>query len=368
MQKFEHIEKSLQGIIADGVPGNDMLIYKDGKEVFRSFRGYSDLENQILMNGKEKYNMYSCSKPITATATMQLIENKLITLDTPLYAVMPEFKDMYVKQGDKIVKANNHITVKHLLTMTAGFSYDLNYKGILAAREKTNGECPTVYTIKHLSEEVLQFEPGTKWDYSLCHDILAAVIEVVSNMQFGEYIKKNIFTPLGMNNSTFMLPQEQLDTVCAQYNNTEHGIKRVSNEIQYYKFGSKYESGGAGLVSTVDDYIKFLEALRIGNIILSENSINLMQTSALAGVDISGYWPQNNGYSYGLGVRCPKTPNDTEITDFGWGGAAGSYLGIDKNNGISLFYGMHVLNMGDLDGKKSFLKTLKKDLNQGSIV
>lgn len=130
-----------------------------------------------------------------------------------------------------------------------------------------------------------------------------------------------------------------------------------------YKFGSKYESGGAGLVSTVEDYMKFLEGMRTYKI-LSRETVDLMQTNILHDVDSSLYWPSAEGYGYGLGVRCPKTPDDTQITDFGWGGAAGSYLAIDRESSVCLFYGMHVIHLGDLDGKKNIMKYLKKDLRE----
>lgn len=354
---FENVDRVLQKKIDDGVPGIDILIYKDGREVFRSVKGFSDRENKIQMNGTEKYNMYSCSKPITATATMQLVENKLITLETPLYSVMPEFKNMYVKQDDGLVKADNYITIKHLLTMTAGFSYDLESEAFQEAKKATNGECPTVETIKYLSQEALLFEPGTKWNYSLCHDILAAVVEVVGNMRFGEYVKKHIFKPLGMNNSTFLLPDSQIETVSVQYEATPQGIERRGKEIRNFKLGSQFESGGAGLISTVEDYMKFLEALRTGTIV-SKATVDLMQTDTLDGIDSSLYWPAKIGYGYGLGVRCAKTPNDMQISDFGWGGAAGSYLAIDRTNNISLFCGMHVLDVAEL----LIMKELKKDL------
>lgn len=358
---FDSIDRAMQSIVDEGVPGVDILIYKGGKEVFRSFKGYSDKERNIPMNGKEKYNMYSCSKPITATATMQLIESGLITLDTPLYAVMPQFKDMYVRHGGVTEKAHNHITIRHLLTMTAGFSYDLESKALQASQKDTSGECPTVETVMYLSQEPLAFEPGTRWLYSLCHDVLAGVVEVVSDMRFGEYVDKRIFKPLGMSNSTFLLPHDQLESVCAQYKATPNGIEKCPKEIQYYKLGNRYESGGAGLVSTVEDYVKFLEGLRTASII-SKESVELMLTDISDAVDMRLYWPASEGYGYGLGVRCAKRVNSAQISDFGWGGAAGSYLAIDRENGVSLFYGMHVLHIGDLDGRKNILKYLKDDL------
>ncbi len=357
---FENLELATDRLIAEGIPGNDVIVYKDGNEVFRSFKGFSDIENKIPMNGKEIYNMYSCSKPITATALMQLVEKKMIDLDDPLYKFIPEFKNMCVRTEDGIVVAKNYITIKHLLCMTAGLDYNTASNSISKAQAATNGKCATVETVKYLAEEPLWFEPGTKWNYSLCHDILAAVIEIISGIKFGEYMLNNIFKPLKMEKSTFLLPENKLHEICAQYTRTDNGLVNCGKNIQGYKFGTEYESGGAGLISTVEDYIKFLEAMRIGDVILKKETINLMQRDMMKNVDTSQIW--FGPYSYGLGVRCAPHDKITNITDFGWGGAAGAYAAIDIINGYTLFYAMHVLNSNNLDGRKEILKSVRKDL------
>ncbi len=357
---FENTNRSMDKLIASGIPGNDIIVFRDGQEVYRSYRGYSDMENRIPMNGRETYNMYSCSKPITAAAAMQLVEKKLLSLDEPLYSFLPEFKNMVVESENGIVKAETPITIRHLFCMTAGFDYDTNSAEIQQAYQDTDGCCPTVETIRYLAQKPLLFQPGTKWNYSLCHDVLAAVIEVVSGMRFGEYIRQNIFAPLNMNHSTFLLPESKVESLCAQYRLTESGLQNCGKHIVSYKFGSEYESGGAGLISTPEDYILFLEALRKGDVILSRESIDRMCTDQMQGVDFSLYWAVP--YSYGLGVRCAPQKNTINITDFGWGGAAGSYLAADPVNRFSVFYAMHVLDAGELDGRKEILASVRKDL------
>ena len=106
-----------------------------------------------------------------------------------------------------------------------------------------------------------------------------------------------------------------------------------------YRLGTEYESGGAGCVSTVEEYIKFLEAMRIGDVILKKETIDLMCTSQLADEQLKNYWFST--YGYGLGVRCSKGHDN--LTDFGWGGAAGAYLMIDRENEYTAFYVQHVL-------------------------
>lgn len=224
--------------------------------------------------------------------------------------------------------------------MTAGFSYDLNSPQIVKCKEETNGKCPTREVMKYLAKEPLLFEPGEKWEYSLCHDVLAAVVEVVSGMKFGDFVKENIFKPLNMNNSTFSLDDSELDRICSLYyvDSDTNTVMKRSKSLDY-KFGTEYESGGAGCISTVEDYIKFLEGVRTGKLITPE-TIKLMATDYLTDKQRESCWVEN--YGYGLGVRC-STGND-DLTDFGWGGAAGAHLAIDIENEFTLFYAQHVLN------------------------
>ncbi len=339
---FARLDAYLDAFLDMGIPGCDTVVYKDGVCVYRGMRGYSDLEKRIPMMGNERYNIYSCSKPITAVAALQLWEKGLFRLSDRLSEYMPEFEHMTVRACDgSIVPAKNPITIEHIFTMTAGFSYAVGTPELIRAYEETDGHCPTRETMKYLAREPLAFEPGTDWQYSFCHDVLAALVEVVSGERFGEYVRKNIFDPLGMKDSTFNLPDAELDTLCTQYRFS--GIPRtpvdIGKNIALYKLGSMYESGGAGCISTVDDYVKFLEAVRVGDVILKNETIDFMCRDRLNEQTRQNYWYPN--YGYGLGVRCPK---EGYTTDFGWGGAAGAYLMIDRVNGITAYHAQHTLN------------------------
>ena len=192
---FENLKKLCDYSLEIGVPGIDVAVFQKGECKFRYFTGYSDLENKVKMTGKERYNIYSCSKPITCTAALQLWEKGLYSLEDKLSDYMPEFKEMTVKTEDGIKKAENPILIKHLFEMTAGFSYDLNSPSLKKCYEDTNGRCPTRKVMKYLAKEPLLFEPGDRWEYSLCHDVLAAFIEVISGEKFEVFVKKNILPP-----------------------------------------------------------------------------------------------------------------------------------------------------------------------------
>lgn len=337
---FGKLTNLLDSFLEMGIPGYDCVVYHKGKCVYRHCNGYSDQANKIAVKGDEIYNIYSCSKVITCTAALQLYEKGLFKLDDKLSEYMPEFEEMYVSTENGVRKAENSITVKDLFCMTAGFSYDLHSPMIEKCKNETDGRCPTRELMKYLAKEPLLFEPGERWNYSLCHDVLAALVEVISGERFGEYVKKNIFDVVGMNDSTFLLYDSELDKVSTQYvfdSETQKAVE-CSKTIQY-KLGSEYESGGAGCISTVDDYIKFLEGMRAGKL-LKHETIDLMTTNCLSEEQKENYWVEK--YGYGLGVRC-SMGNDG-ITDFGWGGAAGAYLVIDRENEITVFYAQHVLS------------------------
>lgn len=337
---FEKTKKFCDSFLNLGVPGFDLAVYKNGECILRYMNGYSDLENKVKMQGNERYNIYSCSKVITCTAALQLWEKGLFNLEDKLSNYMPEFENMTVKTDDGIKKAEKPILIKHLFEMTAGFCYDTELPQLLKCKEETNGRCQTREVMKYLAKEPLWFEPGYQWEYSLCHDVLAALVEVVSGEKFEDYVKENIFDVVGMNNSTFMLPDEEIDSIAEQYRFEDGKVVNVGKEIVSFKIGTEYASGGAGGISTVDDYMKFLEGLRRG-ILLRPETIKLMMTDRLTEYQKRTYW-SNETHGYGLGVRCPK--ENGNLVDFGWGGAASAFLAVDMENEISLYFGCHMLS------------------------
>ena len=347
---FEKLKRFCDSFLEMGVPGFDLVIYKDGECILRHMNGYSDLENKIKIDGKEKYNIYSCSKVITCTAALQLFEKGMFSLEDKLSDYMPEFKNMTVKTDDGVKKAENSILIKHLFEMTAGFSYDVFSTELKKAISETKGKCPTREVMKYLAKEPLLFEPGDRWEYSLCHDVLAAFVEVVSGEKFETYVKKNIFDVIGMNNSTFMMMDEEIESVSPQYRFEDGKAVNIGKPIYNYKLGSEYASGGAGGISTVDDYIMFLEGLRTYKLLKPE-TVSMMIRDRLTDEQNKTFWPKEP-HGYGLGVRCPK--GEKRYIDFGWGGAAGAYLAIDIENAISIYFATHLLS-SPVQGIRSML-------------
>lgn len=332
----------LDSFLKMGVPGYDCIVYKNGQCLYRHQNGYASLEDKRPLTGKERYNVYSASKPLTCAAAMQLYEKKYFSLKDPLSEYMPEFAQMTVQTPTGLQKATKQILIQDLFQMTAGFGYDPLCASLQKAKKDTNGRCPTRETVAYLAQEPLLFEPGAHWSYGFEHDVLAGLIEVLTGQKFGQYVKQNIFDPLGMHHSTFLLPEEELDTIAPQYyfNNEKSAAENCGKQIRRYKLGSMYESGGAGCISTVEDYMKFLEVLRRGDSILKKETIRLMQTDRLNDITHRDFW--HSDYGYGLGLRCPR--EGCIPSDFGWAGAVGIFLAVDPVYQVSVFHAQHILN------------------------
>ncbi len=371
---FEYLKDFMDRLTAWRIPGNEVSVCLGNKEVFRYASGYSDYENKVPMEtNKWLYNIYSCSKPATVTAALQLYEKGMFLLDDPLYDFIPEFKQMYIHNEDgSVKKSENPITIRHLFTMTSGLTYNSQTKGFEKAREITEGKMNTLEVIKNLAADGITFEPGTRWQYGLSHDVLAGVVEVISGKKFRDYVTDNIFKPLGMNES-FYHNDEVLDRLAEQYSyeNSQSSdlvklqsegsgkadgyLRNVGKKVSHYVFGSEYDSGGAGITTSVSDYSKFCCALANwglganGERILAKSTVELLRTNQLSEEirkDLS--WTQLKGYGYGLGVRTmidkAESGSTGNVGEFGWGGAAGANILVDPDIGLSVFYAHHMLN------------------------
>ena len=347
---FTNLKNFIDTLPGYGIPSSDIIVYRDHEELWRHAVGEP-------LRGDELYNTYSCTKIVTCVAALQLFEQGKFLMRDPISQYLPEFDELYVKKGSFSVDCETPITFYHLFTMTAGFNYDLTTPHIREVVEKTNGRAPTRELIAALAKSPLDFEPGTQFQYSLCHDVLACLVEVISGMSFGEYCKKNIFKPCGMVDSTFIATDEVRARMAPQYRYNDARKKALRVELTNpYVPGTEYESGGAGLISSVNDFIKFTDALAcggvsyLGNRIISKNTLRMMRTNCITDEMKAAYhkkWPVLDGFGYGFGVRCEPELSAGIIaspSEFGWHGAAGSFMIIDPETRTSLFYAQHMLN------------------------
>lgn len=348
----------LNSLEQSGIPGCDCIVIHNHETVFRHATGYADSTRKKALTGKNTYWLYSATKLFTCTAVMQLVERGLIALDAPVSEYLPEFKNLKVKTSSGLIPAKNPMTIRHLLSMQSGLNYDLEAPSILKVLEASDKEATTRQVIEALANEPLDFEPGTHWQYSLSHDVLGAVIEVTSGQKFSEYLQDHVFKPLGMKNTGFELTPERKANMSDLF---EYDMDNKTSTLvplrNRYVLSKNYESGGAGLISTVDDYVLFLDAMCHGGIsangyrLLSMESIDLMrqdQMNATSKKDFDTFG--RIGYSYGLGVRTlienQESGVKSPLGEFGWDGAAGAYAAIDVKNHLAIFYIQHVLNCG----------------------
>lgn len=354
-------------------PGVDCIVYKDHEIIFRYYAGMSDIENNKKMTGNELYLIFSMTKMITCTAALQLFEQGKYKLDDPISKYLPEFEKMKIsyeeidsESASKVTTgstigedskktesgyAQNKITVKHLFTMGAGLDYALYDEPIMNALN--SGKTSTRELVRAMSEKVLGFEPGTRYNYSLCHDVLGALIEIWSGEKLGDYMRKNIFEPLGMKNTFFGVPEdeEKLEKMAARYTYENGKPKRLNLECAY-NLSKEYQSGGAGLTSCTEDYALFLDAFACGGIgkngnrILMHETVNLMKTNHLQGRQCEDFNQLRPGYGYGLGVRTHINKEESKslspLGEFGWDGAAGAFSMVDTENKLSLTYFQHI--------------------------
>ncbi|GLX69416.1 serine hydrolase domain-containing protein [Paenibacillus glycanilyticus] len=357
---FAPLSRFIDQITAWRIPWAEVHVMHRNETVFRYRAGYADLEAKTAIEEDKLIYLYSLTKIVTCTAALQLVEKGTILLGDPISAYLPEFSEMTVRKeqsdgGVTTELAERPITVRDLLAMTAGFSYDFAAPSLREAITSTNGLLPTREFARALAKEPLLFEPGTRWNYSFCHDVLAALVEAVDGRRFSTYIREEITGPLGMRDTGFFLTDEQHSRLVPQYIFNDELGKADRFDGDWYRLGTELESGGGGLLSTVSDYSLFLNALTNcgtspeGVRILSAASVELMRTNHLTELTRSDYnWEHHAGYGYGLGVRThiskASSGSLSPLGEFGWSGAAGSYAIIDPESQLTVMYAQHLIN------------------------
>ena len=366
---FHLLEQYLDSLNEEyGIPALDVIVTKDHETVFRRMCGYADSEGTRPVSNRDFYLMYSCTKLITMTAMMQLIEAGKASLYDPVSRFLPEWEYMTVINADWKSKgdqfnptlrepshyAKNRVRIIDCMSMTAGLTYDMQSEAIRALL-KDKPEATTREVVAAIAKMPLLFEPGTRYRYSLGHDVIAAVIEAISGERYSDYLNKHIFEPLGVTDLTCHMTEEQRARLSALYRYDPETKKMVfvGKDAPRFMISPNYESGGAALAGTAESYAAVVEALANGGVgrtgarILKEESVMRFTHSVLTGQALGDFRVGRFlEYSYGLGVRV-KTEQllgHSPVGEFGWDGAAGGYAVVDPFNHVGIFYVEHVLN------------------------
>ena len=347
---LKQLARFQDGLSAMGIAGNDLAVCLNGKMVYRHCTGWQDIGQGIPIMEQTLYRMFSMTKLITCAAALQLWEQGGFLMNDPVADYLPEFARMTVREGDTLREAAQPVLIQHLFSMTSGIDYDLGCPEILRAMEQHGDGITTRQLVRAIAEKPLQFEPGTHWLYGLSHDVLGALIEVVSGQRFSDYLREHILEPLGMHSTWFREPGERRKDVCIRYGLDAEGAWHRADQRNPLQPGEQYESGGAGLTMTVDDYVRFACAMtargksREGVRILAGRTVDLMCRNCLNEQQLQDMWqtPARQGYGYGFGVRTMLSPamsgSPTDMGEFGWGGAWGSYTLLDPDSGVTIVY------------------------------
>ncbi|SCI74620.1 Esterase estB [uncultured Clostridium sp.] len=339
-----------------GVPSFDCVVQRGHEQLYRRMGGFSDAAGTKPVTAQDEYRLFSCTKVITVTAGMQLVEQGKLFLGDPVAKYLPEFEEMTVREGETIRPASTVLTVEDLFTMSGGFNYDMGTPAFQELMARTDGQATTREMVAALAAGPLDFDPSTHFQYSLGLDVLAGIIEVVSGQTFGEYLNEHIFLPLGAQPVTFHLaPEVEKAHFSQMYEVDGAGHIVPFTFIHPRSTDLNYESGSGGLICKVDSYAPVADALACGGVgangarILQAHTIEDMKRNRLAGVRLADFEKMGKaGYGYGLGVRTliDKSASKGPVGEFGWDGAAGAYVALDTGHQLSIFYAQHVMGMG----------------------
>ena len=358
-ERLQRLTDYMQGYIDDGdVAGMVILIAKDGKVPYRKAFGYRDLDAKAPMAEDTVFRIASQTKAIVSAGVMILQEEGALLVDEPLGKYLPEWMETSVAipiEGDDNgfyeVPAERPITVRDLLTHMSGIPYG-GWNNDLTGETWTEAGFPGWYladknepireVVRKMAALPMNAQPGTEWIYGYNVDILGALIEEVSGQPLDEFLSERIFGPLEMEDTQFFLPESEKDRLATVYvRNGEGDLSRASDAGEMWTQGqyvigqgpNATFSGGAGLLSTADDYATFLEMIRKGGLdvdgdrILSPMSVKLMTTDHTGEVEFR----PGAGFGYGFQVALDQgvlgIPGHEG--EFRWGGAYHSTYWVD---------------------------------------
>lgn len=351
------LDRFLDEMPLRGLPCCDLSVTRDGREVYRRSVGFSDLDMTRPVGRDTLYWIYSATKVLTCTAAMRLVEEGRLKLTDRVSDYLPAFAELTVRQKDgTTVPATEPLRVLHLFTMTGGLDYDLNAPAIVEAAAQPNAS--TFSVCSAMAKKPLRFEPGTRYCYSLCHDVLAAITEVITGMRFSDYMRELFFEPLGMTDTGFRPTAAQTARMAQpfEYNNADGSIRPIQNE-NVFILCPEYDSGGAGLFTSVDDYMKVITALACGG--TTENGYRILKPETIAEMEVNRLCPAawkdlvvGRLYGYGFGLCCrvhvdpTRSLSRSSVGEFGWDGAQAAFSMVDRKTRTALYFGTQVANCG----------------------
>lgn len=366
MPNFHHLDSLLKEFVQKGPSGCGCAVAKDGEVLYEGYHGVADIESGRPVTQDTVYRLFSSTKVIICAAAMMLHERGKFLLSDPLYEYFPEYRKPIVAKVSpggyvSYEEAKSPMLVKHAFSMAVGLPYHMGESVSAVAMANIRKELDAAYgvkgydlltDIKAMAKAPIAFEPGTHFLYGYGHELVAGMIEVASGKSVGQFLQEEIFDPLGMTSTGYRYFGDIKERMITAYRRDEAGaMTPIPGFLDVnHEPDAKLELGGAGLFSTVMDYLKFTQMMANGGVyngqrIMGRKTIDLMRQNQMNKQqmkDFGGVY--NAGYGYGLGVRTLMDPaaacSSSSVGEFGWTGAMGTWTAIDPAEGVSVVY-MH---------------------------
>lgn len=332
----EYVDKNrLAGVV--------VLVAREGKIAHVGVYGQMDREADKAMERDSLFRIYSMSKPITSAALMTLYDEGRFQLDDPVAKYLPELADVKVyackKEGEvQLADLQRPITIRDLMRHTAGLAYGLFPASPVDAMYREAKILDRDQTLDTMLEKLgklpLAAQPGDKWMYSVAVDVQGKLIEALSGQPLDEFLEERIFTPLGMTDTAFYVPSDKLDRMTVNYGpGGENGLKPIDSATGQFATKPAFLSGGGGLVSSADDYLRFCQMMLGGGeldgvrVLKPETAALMVQNQLpekLVPISLGPLPMANMGFGLGFSVRVGLGKNDPpgSLGAYGWGGAA----------------------------------------------
>jgi len=335
-KRLERVDARMEELVKDNqMPGIMTLAQRRGKVVHLGKYGLMDIEAGKPIQEDTIFRIYSMTKPIVSVAVMMLFEEGRLTLNDLVSRYIPSFATIKVKTDSELVEQQSEMTLYHLITHTSGLDY---HTKPFEQRSPTLAEA-----VDHIAQHPLLFQPGTRFSYSSATDVLGYIVQLVADMPLTDFLEERIFKPLGMIDTSFHVPSEKLDRLAQLYEFEIPGELRIFPGTGFFigdvTVPTNCPSSGAGLVSTLGDYLAFCNCLinsgRYENgRLLSRKTLAWMTANHRPDhFEPAVFNPHYHVFDFGLGLRVDTTlDRQRSVTtpgQYGWGGAACTWFFID---------------------------------------
>lgn len=360
--------KEIPGVVAIAASGNDVL--------YQGAFGKRDLSKPEAMTSDSVFWIASMTKAVTSAGAMQLVEQGKLSLDAPIGSLLPDLANPQVLEGfdakgePKLRPAKSAITLRQLMTHTAGFCYDMWNRDFAAYMEKTG--TPGIITCQNAALKTpVMTDPGTRWEYGTNIDFVGKAVEAASGKRLDAYLRDNLFTPLGMGDTAFKISDNMRKRLVGMHARGEDGqLAAIPFELEQ---SPEFHMGGGGLYSTAADYIKFTQMILNkgrgnGNQVLKPDTIAAMSQNQMGDLnmtrmataapiytnDVDLYPDQVKKWGLSFMINTAKTPEGRSAGSLAWAGLANTYYWIDPTRDVTGVILMQLLPFADAKCLQAF--------------